>query len=510
MKKIFSCLYFLFYIIQLSAQTDTLSKNQMYSDYDQLIKIFQECNPQIQIRRKVTNIDQLNILQLFRVNIDTISSTSSFYNLLNKTLYFMYDEHITIATEIFESDILKGIDTSAIGKQKNKIENFFLENNLQNDPYSPFCNPMYINGDYYMIGCFRFTKSDNSSQILICNPKLVYYNDVLYSDYIVKNSPFGLRWDNRLKKHFATKSSFPYRGTITVLYKNELIKINLDEYTGVDIIVDPNFKISDNIEKRERKKNINSVEYITEEKVLFIRLVRMIDDQRSFANTVKDVGKNKEISKIIIDVRNNNGGNDLAWKYIVEAIISDSIKDFAVTAVLNTSKIKELYLNSTKINNINYWKIKKFRFLPNCQFLYSETTPTYFIPDSNSLRFEGNIYVIQNEQTCSSAQSFCSFTKSVDQFRSVGVPTGMIGGRVLTPELFQLNYSKFSFRMGTTLEITNIKTPYDFYNDYPEIYIEIPFFNQLQRYNDSKIYNIFSIQYLLNQDYTFKKILEFE
>ena len=67
----------------------------------------------------------------------------------------------------------------------------------------------------------------------------------------------------------------------------------------------------------------------------------MIEDQRSFANTVKDVGKNKEISKIIIDVRNNNGGNDLAWKYIVEAIISDSIKDFAVTAVLNSSKIKE-------------------------------------------------------------------------------------------------------------------------------------------------------------------------
>ena len=132
MKKIISCLYFLLFIIQLSGQTDTLSKNQMYADYDQLIKIFQECNPQIQIRKKVTNIDQLDILQLFRENIDTISSTSSFYNILNKTLYYMYDEHISIATEIYESDILQGIDTSAIGKQRIKIEKTFLENNLQN------------------------------------------------------------------------------------------------------------------------------------------------------------------------------------------------------------------------------------------------------------------------------------------------------------------------------------------------------------------------------------------
>lgn len=497
----------MFLINEFPIQAQMLSKTQMYQDYDQLINIFENCNPQVPIRRALTNVDQIDILKNFRKNIDTITNINSFYKLLNTSLYYMFDEHITMATQIYTFEEKYLIDTSIVEKQRYENE-YELQNSFNKiDPYEPFCNPVYISGEYYMKGCYLFSNNISSS-IHLCNPKIISYDGQSYGNYVLNKKPFGLRWDNNLKKHYATKSSFPKKGVLVVSNFDKVIEIDMNNYRNVEIIGDSNYVLDvNNYFKKNRGFN-NRVEYFVKEKILYIHLDKMIDDNKSFANKVIEKGKEKEINKIIIDVRNNYGGNDIGWKYLIRAIIFDTIKDECIIAVLNTPEILNRYKYSKTINNIEKWEIKTYNIIPKIQYLVSRTSPEYYIPDSLSLQYKGKIYVIQDENTYSSAQAFCSFANKQEQFITVGTPIGMIGGRALSAELFQLKNSKFTFRMGTTIEIYKEMTIYDFYNDYPEINIVEPYKEKLKRFNHTGNYDLFQYNYLIHQDYIFKKILE--
>lgn len=507
MKYSYILLVLSFLINEFTIQAQILSKAQMYEDYDQLINIFEKCNPQIPIRRALTNVDQIEILKNFRKNIDTITNINSFYKLLNTSLYYMFDEHITMAIQIYPFEETYLIDTSIVEKQRFEIE-YELQNSFNNiDPYEPFCNPVYINGEYYMKGCFLFS-NNNSSPIYLCNPKIISYNGQSYGNYVLYKKPFGLRWDNNFKKHYATKSSFPKKGILLVSEFDKVIEIDFNNYRNVEIIGDSNYVLDRNNYFKKNRGFNNRVDYFEKEKILYVHLDKMIDDNKSFANKVIEKGRGKEISKVIIDLRNNYGGNDIGWKYLIQAIIFDTIKDECLIAVLNTPEILNRYKHSNTINNIEKWNIKTLSFIPKIQYLLSKTKTEYYTPDSQSLHYKGKIYLIQDENTYSSAQAFCSFAKKHEQFITVGTPIGMIGGRALSAELFQLKHSKFTFRMGTTIEISEEKVLYDFYNDYPEINIVIPFMEKLKRFNHSGNYDLFQYNYLTHQDYIFKKILQ--
>lgn len=76
---------------QLQNPFEKLSKKQMYQDFDQLIQIIQDGNPQLLVRHKVTGLDQLEKMRAMRSQIDTITDNDSFNDLLNHTLDWVMD-----------------------------------------------------------------------------------------------------------------------------------------------------------------------------------------------------------------------------------------------------------------------------------------------------------------------------------------------------------------------------------------------------------------------------------
>ena len=80
----------------------TLTKQQMYEDFDELIHILKEGNPQLSIRQVVTGYNQLDSVKLLRFAIDTIEDYYRFIQLLDDVLDYMFDIHAVMASQVNE------------------------------------------------------------------------------------------------------------------------------------------------------------------------------------------------------------------------------------------------------------------------------------------------------------------------------------------------------------------------------------------------------------------------
>lgn len=510
-KHIIIIIYFLISVSIIYGQERNLSKEQMYEDFDEMVSIINDCNPQLSIRKYVTGVDQMEMVLNLRPMIDTITNNDSFLAVLNRMLVYMCDIHALRATSIYPSDNLDGIDTNAIKSYNQYLFRKMMEQEEVYDPYQPYCIPKYINGDYYMIGRYSLINRNTKDTLTLSDAKLIAFDGIPYQEYIFQ-TPFGMRWDNTRKQYYAISSYFPARkGILTVVNNGKQIDIRQADYQDMITGAIPKYR-SYKYEglPRYSSSNKSKVIYFEKEKVLYVYLDKMIDDKGEIAKEIKQLGHGKPIRKVVIDVRNNSGGNDIGWHYVLQAIIADTLPNVATSALLNSERNRKLYQDGKIFGNFNELPIKNINNLTNTneEFIIAKSTGSYFIPDKNSLNYKGLIYIIQNEESYSSAQAFPSYARHIDQLVSVGVPTGLFGGRGIAAALFQLKHSKFSFRLGTLLDITNANSPIDVYQNIPEIIIEIPTEEKLRELNHYRIYDLHSKEYLYNYDYTFKKILD--
>lgn len=497
---------------RIHAQEKTLTKLHMYEDFDEMVSILQDCNPQLAVRKTVTGIDQTRYFTELRARIDTIDTYASFViKVLNHLLIRMYDIHAVMARELYPFDNTEGIDPEAVRRQREEMRKRYERQELHYNPCKPFCTPLYVNGDYYIKGRVTFVSRGKEDTVRVTNAKILSYNGIPYAEYVIRYSPHDMRWDHNRKKYYALNSSFPKcSGLLELEYSGKTVTIDLKKFSGIILEEYRPFHTADyaTLPLYPHARKNPRVHYFKEDKILYIHLYKMDDDGGVFAERVKKTAKGKEITKLIIDVRDNNGGNDQAWYYLLQAIIADSLPDRSVTAFRNSDRIKRLYTNSPVVQNIANWEVRKFAWLPGEEFLVSATKPVYIVPDSNSLNYKGPIYVVQNENTLSSAQAFTAFATHSDRFTTVGVPTGLLGGRGITPALFQLPHSQFSFRLETALDVTDVRNPADAYHDTPEINVDIPFEESFKTQYCKYIYDQYSPEYLYRHDFIFRQILK--
>lgn len=69
-----------------------ITKEQMYEDFDEFIKIVEDCAVQLPFKKLVTGFDNLAEIKKLRKNIDTISETSYFYSLVQDAIYLIMDD----------------------------------------------------------------------------------------------------------------------------------------------------------------------------------------------------------------------------------------------------------------------------------------------------------------------------------------------------------------------------------------------------------------------------------
>jgi hypothetical protein len=202
----------------------TLTKQQMYEDFDEFIFILENANPQLPVRKSVTGYSQLDSVKLLKAGIDTIQDYYQFIKLFDYAMRYMYDIHARMATQCCYSwTDTTGIDTKIINEIYTGYENWEGEMKekagLTVAAYPFPCNPSYIDGDYYLLGLYILSTKENDT-LMLKNAKIISYNNSPYSDYVMKNSHRfvngGMRWDFKRNQYYCSFSGFLRNGELVV------------------------------------------------------------------------------------------------------------------------------------------------------------------------------------------------------------------------------------------------------------------------------------------------------
>ncbi|MDR2835662.1 MAG: hypothetical protein LBV69_05615 [Bacteroidales bacterium] len=511
MKKISLILILFLVTISIFAQEENLTKKQMYQDFDELVKIIEEGNPQLEVRKIVTGFHQIDTIKSLRKNIDTITNYSSFHKLLNLVLFYCFDAHTREEDTFYPIDNLKNIDTIAIIKQKKYYHSSEYRKKMElNGLYNNFSlNPYYFENNYWLLGKHYLIHKNKIDTIHITNMRLISYNGQNFTKYVEKNCKLGFYYDYQQQKYFYGHRwlKIPSKGILKGKQEGKIIEFNIEDYPGAIIggvfenqNLDVLFKKIPKIENFLSYPCSDAV-FFDKDSILYIYIREMVEDT-ALCNKIKEITRNKKINKVVIDVRGNRGGSDYAWRNVLQAIIKDTLS-YRVKLAYNDSKIMhEMF--KYRYTTTGYEAIE---WLNNKKMCLIEANMS-IKPDSNSINYSGKIYILSDKKTYSAGFSFVNFADQFKHIISIGCPTGQIEGWGIGPQLFQLKNSKFTFRMACTIDILNCNKAIDAYKDFPEILV-YPTFEEEMIYPRTS-YEYKNEMFLRRFDSMFQKVLELE
>ena len=474
-----------------------ITKEQMYSDFDEFVKILENCAVQLPVKKQVTGFDNLTEIKNLRKNIDTVSNTKYFYYILYDAIRLMKDYNTSVVDcYLPEYEKYSDIDIEYIKQYSDYIKTKTIEpENIEQLKNSYFPVPAYyFDGNYYFGGEQDLVnKNNNKDTLKISIMKLISFNGNS-PDYLQEQKQELGEWDFLRKRFYCNALWLPTKGILNVEQDGKMFSINLEDYVydkwGLSIAT-TTVKLDGIPEDKDRN---SFVEFFDKDSILFICIIGAVENS-DFITKIKKVGKNKKIKKVIIDVR--NGGSDLAWQNVLKAIIKDPLS-YKIDLAYNDTEIMQKkfkeYEKISKPETINWLNNQKVRII--------NEENKYIVPDKNSLKYSGNIYILINYFN-TSLVAFCSYQ---DKLVSVGTVSTRLSGFDKKTTLFQLKHSKFTFRLSTTMDITNCTKPEDIYHAFPEVVVN-PSFEDGFLYKYS-IYDTKSEEYLRKYDKIFKKVLE--
>ena len=499
-KKMKTNKFFLFLIcaIAISAcATDTkiptLSRKQMQEDIDFLYSTIKNVSPYLTIREQVTGAKLYATLDSLHACSKDLATFEDFYYLASRMLLLCQDQHNT-----FQSFYPMGIENENPYIHSKSVEISEICE-FMFDKYAPSSNVevIYIDGEYFFPEN-TYTRISDDRQIFIPEKaKVIKINDVPIDEYInYWNRPIdaSVRWDSKNKKYY-TYRAYPYsthKDKLTITYQLEdtikTVELNTCEVEGW-------------FSKDFWDTKIN---YFDRENILYLRIAEM--DYSLIDSLKKGIWqhKNKSIQKVIIDVRDNGGGNDMVWREVLSEIVDKPILSQAKLYLRNTPVVIDYMetIRDEKLNADLTMRIGDDDFVS----LYDEIDT--IAPSQESILYGGNIYVLVDEKCFSSTLAFVAVCNQDARLVTVGNPTGFIGRRGITPFFFALPHSKLIFEISPTLDATMINVPEDYYDHT----VDIPVSRSIDDYAFERKYSgeRYGKDYLFNHDPVFQKVLKIE
>lgn len=209
----------------------------------------------------------------------------------------------------------------------------------------------------------------------------------------------------------------------------------------------------------------------------------------------------KEVIKsVVIDIRGNYGGNDETWISILSFLSNNPFYFKSSLALRDQPTIRERYPMAT--DSITFPLLgTEFNFL-----ILENIIDTIF-PNKENLNYNGNIYLLVDQDIFSSAGSFSSLNKSNSRIITIGTPTGRYVGRGINPDVFILPNSRLIFTLELALDFSNIMEGKDFFHDNVDIQVS-PSINYVKYYyNPNKNPKIDENEMYQNDDF-FRKAID--
>ena len=495
--KLLIILFSLLQAVSILAQDISLTKIQMLQDFDQSINHINTFAPHKDLNSFRLKIDYEKEYNSLREKITESTTICEFKDILEKVTNLVQDLHCSF----MDSDYL-----NQYGKYQNKIN--FKKNQTYEDiklfedkcssPIIKLKLPLiYKEGKYLVYADFIY-----KGILIKKGTEITSYNNQNIVDYIKSNYDlvWPVRWNN--------KKNIPYS---TSFYKYGSRKFQLS-FNDEKI---PNLEFSledDVIYQTEKKRNIKfysqtveQVLYFEDSQILYIGMPFMdVAIGRSIIKKINKIHKKgMRLSKVIIDVRGNPGGNDMCWRNVLKHLLSEEI--------ILPAKLKFKYNKA----NIDYYgkgdkKIiaENVELLGGSKFWTKHYRTDKLKPSRKSINFKGKVFIIQDEFIYSSASNLSNVSLNQEQLISIGNTTGFVGGLQTEPLFIRLNNSGLIFRVEPLLDFSGV----NLLNDFSHNEVEIKITPTIEDYFLRTTYdgNIYGKEFLLKHDSIIQYILKTE
>ncbi|MDR0231247.1 MAG: hypothetical protein LBI82_03925 [Dysgonamonadaceae bacterium] len=472
---------------------EILTSKEMQEDIEFLTQTIKDVNPHITIREKVTGTHIYEEIDSLRKNAK-LEDFENFYYLAKKILLLSQDQHNDFQESYFAEPEDSNLDISEESIAISQRCSFEYDNF---HPSGSISSLEYLEGNYYFT---RDWYDRNGRHLIPVGARLLRVNNLPIDEYvstvsrIVDNS---IRWDSDLKKYYSLRVYVPqligYSDSCLLVFSKDAIKDSL-HYRGATI---KSGVSSDYLKPK--------VLYFNQDHILYVRVPSMETDHIDFYTENILKYKDKQIDKVIIDVRSNQGGNDLVWMNIVSAI----------TGNINFVKEEDLYIRNTS-TAINYLQIvrkmgvnKEDVFsIRDDSFIRVATQPDTIKNWPPSINYSGKIYVMVDNRCFSSTLAFIATCNRNNDFITIGQSSGYIGGRGITPFFFVLPHSKLLFTINPILDTTGIENVENYYDNY----VKIPVTCSIQDITFETDYKgeRYGEEFLYKYDPVFQKVLKLE
>lgn len=513
MKKTFLTIFTLIITFTSFSQTKetayskfdlTLSEKQMHEDLDSLQMHINTAGVHSVLNKHLKGIDLDSHFNTYRQSINKQTTTAEFALMVDQLLNLVQDGHANLITS---ADGINSIKRTI--KNKKIVFDTLAFNQAENyDVFFKTFNPelklpiKYINGKYYITVPFKYNNTIFASglEVVECN-----------SQPIAKILPtliaeiFAMRWDLKNKTYykdtFYKAKRFIADGKISLGIKNSSGGITHQEF---------NFKDSVTLLKEPVRRigyftqNEKKAFYFNKEEILYLRVPKMSRNTKIFYNNKIDSIHNLggKISKVVLDIRGNGGGTDNCFTNILKHIVSEPVNQpYRVAIPENDFMVSNFGIKPS--DNIG---VEKSPLLGNTPFYMYEANKT-IKPDSTSIKFDGNIFVLQDEFIFSASGNLSALAKSNSNIISIGNITGKACGNQASPVYFSLPNSKLIYRLEPILDFSSVTKIEDIFHDDVTHYVPQTL-EDYQRQIFSKK-DIYSMEFLREFDPLFKKVINY-
>ncbi|HRX69199.1 MAG TPA: S41 family peptidase [Tenuifilaceae bacterium] len=456
--------FLLMLVLPVFSFAQEVTRSQLVEDFNQFVSVvnnFYRAKPLVEERTHSNISEQLASLKM---TCDTIQTKEQFANLIRMALNILNDKHAALANGSMVKMYLSKFPAVAVfggvSISDTLCADYFF--NLSTDLFPKMktgIRSKYIDGHYYNARAFSY-----KGIFVGVGEEITAINHLPVKAYVEQHKLelFNLAWDETNSQWYSElfwiNKSVIESESFELTFGSKSISLNCNQ--RVDFTQEP--------------KQFVATPLVTSfDSILYVRMPIMYNGEW-FAKQVSSSYKN-DISKIIIDIRGNRGGEDSAWREVIGSIITEPIA------------IK------THISMNDNEAVKNILPLYNLDVPQVIVTDTIF-PSDSSINYKGDIFILQDADTYSAASSLASVAFQYKHIVTVGYPSPYIGGRGLTPLIFKLHHSGIVFRMPFTVDLSGVPA-----NPYMNK-VEVELQQNINEYFERTTIDPYSIEYLTNSD----------
>ena len=409
----------------------------------------------------------------FKQEIPHIQTTFDFVNLVRRGLNILNDGHSSITNKSSIQWFVGNSYLSAVGNvslQDTLYADFY--DSLITDSIFLICKSgirsKYMDGRYYNARPFTYQGDTVSVGEQIEKIDGQDMNTFIQENY---DQMFYLEWDTEFKRWYSD-----YFMLAMPLLQKPVFTLTIG---GRDVIINSNETV-DNLEREKYQTSSSPKVILLYDDILYIYMPMMMNKQW-YVDEIKKM-YHAGVKKIIIDIRDNPGGDDSVWAGVLSSLVDKPFSYRYFVGMNYDEALKNAISNfgAVKIEN-NLMTVSQERIID---------------PDRNSVRFTGKIFIFQNKNIFSAASALVSAAmQDKNRFTVIGEKSTLISGYTFPAVIFKLKNSGITFKLAFSKDLTGGEQ--NKYMDAVDIEIQEDINDYLEKIYQ---YDCHSIEYLQQHD----------